>query len=175
MTDDPQACPLTDQQLNEYAVLAETAAHLGETVNPRTVIELVAEVRRRQQQVRLLLAQIARQGAVSGDADRRLGEFLAGDEAAPTPTPLTDGRNPAGSREPLLWNDSAGNLLSIYPDCVDDEDRPTVALEIREPIFNGFFHVAQAEAPRLAADLCAAAGFRELSEQLLTDAANPTP
>lgn len=162
--------PLTEQQIDDYAILAITADHTGERIDPAVVTVLVDEVRKLQQQRRFLLAQLAKKDARSGDGDRALREFLSGDTADNEPqpsTPLTDDRNPANSREPILWNDAAGNLLSIYPDCMDDEDRPTVALEVREPIFNGFFHVNQAEVPRLAADLCAAAGFRQVSETLL--------
>jgi hypothetical protein len=169
--------PLTEQQLDSYAELAITANHDGLKVDPTIVTTLVDEVRRLQYQRRYLIGQIARQGAASGDADRKLHEFLAtpGDETAPTPTPLTDVRAPADSREPLLWNDASGNLLTIHPDCVDDEDRPTVALQVRDVISESCFHVPQTEALRLAADLCAAAGFRDASEWLLAGAVSPTP
>ncbi|MPY47091.1 hypothetical protein [Streptomyces acidicola] len=42
---------------------------------------LVAEVRRHRAQIRFLLAAIARKDARSGEADRRLREFLSGEEA----------------------------------------------------------------------------------------------
>jgi hypothetical protein len=160
--------PLTNQQLDEYAVLAETAAHIGDKVHPRVVTELVDEIRRLQTQRRFLTNQLAKRDAASGDADKKLEEFLTGQaNEQQSPTPLTDSRNPAGSHEPLLWNDADGNLLSIHPDTVDDQDLPTVTLQVKDLPGEAFIHVPQAEVPRLAADLCAAAGFRELSEALL--------
>jgi hypothetical protein len=169
--------PLTDQQLADIDAVVRNAALIGADIDPATAAALLAEIVRLKQQRKYLITQLAKRDAESGRGDAALREFLAADdEATPSgsaPTPLTDARHPDDSREPLLWNDSAGNLLAIYPGCTDDEDRPTVALEVREPVFNGFFHVAQAEMPRLAADLCAAAGFRTVSERLLADAAAP--
>jgi hypothetical protein len=168
---DTVVAPLTSVTIAD--VWEPTAAtRNGEFIEtaPTDVRALLDEIARLKGQRRYLIGQIAKKDAKSGDADRAVTAFLTGGEQPepePAATPLTDDRNPAGNREPMLWNDSAGNLLSIFPDCVDDEDRPTVGVEIREPIFNGFFNVPQAEVPRLAADLCAAAGFRELSEQLL--------
>ncbi|MFI1485706.1 hypothetical protein [Streptomyces sp. NPDC020747] len=160
--------PFTDQHLNEYAVLAETAAHIGDKINPRVVTELVDQIRRLQGQRRYLIDQIAKKDAASGAADRKAQEFLAGGSAEqPSPTPLTDARHPADCHEPALWNDTAGNLLTIHPDTADDEDRPTVTLQIQDLTSEAFVHVAQTGVPQLAADLCAAAGFRELSEVLL--------
>lgn len=83
-------------------------------------------------------------------------------------TPLTDGRHSADSYQTILWNDSDGNLLTIHPDTADDSDRPTVTLQVNDVISESYIHIARPEVPRLAADLCAAAGFRELSELLLT-------
>lgn len=161
--------PLTDQRLNDYATLAETALHLGENVTPRVVTELVQEVHRIQRQRRYLIRQLAQRDATSGNADRKLGEFLSGAPAeTEAQTPLTDDRNPADSHEPMLWNDATGTLLAIHPDSADDEDRPTVAVRTASFFSETVFHTPQHEAPRLAADLCAAAGFRDLSELLLT-------
>jgi hypothetical protein len=78
---------LTDQQLDEYAVLADTAAHIGEDVNPRVVTELVDEVRRLQRQRSFLLGQIAKKDAASGEADKALRELLAADTPDATEAP----------------------------------------------------------------------------------------
>lgn len=77
--------PLTEQQLDEYAVLAVTAAHEGSKIDPAVVTALVDEVRRGQQQRRVLLASMARKDARSGEGDRALREFLAAPEAADAP------------------------------------------------------------------------------------------
>lgn len=196
--------PLTDHQLDE---IEAKAAELRERLNRKNpwpsdnesfwtaegwksgtrnaldklhVDQLLAEVRRLRQQKKILLDHAVRKDARSGEADKKLREFLGADEQPheATPTPLTDSRNPADSHEPILWNDADGNLLAIYPGCVDDQDRPTVALEVREPVFNGFFRVPQNEMLRLAADLCASAGSRDVSEALLAcaaDAPKPDP
>jgi hypothetical protein len=83
--------PLTNEQLNEYAVLAETAAHIGENVSPRVVTELVAEVRRIQGQRRYLIDQIAKKDAASGRGDEALRAFLAGEQPAEPTRRLEDG------------------------------------------------------------------------------------
>lgn len=77
---------LTEEQLDRYAELAITAEHDGIKVDPAAVTVLVDEVRRLQFQCRYLLKQIAKKDAASGEADRKLREFLAGDEPA-TPAP----------------------------------------------------------------------------------------
>lgn len=81
MTD--QTSPLTEQQLDEYAVQAITADHEGKQIDPAVVTVLVDEVRRTQRQRRLLLASMARKDARSGDADRAVAEFLSGEPAEP--------------------------------------------------------------------------------------------
>ena len=165
---------LTEQQIDAYAVQAITADHEGQQIDPTVVTALVDEVRRIQHQRRYLISQLAKKDAASGAGDKALAVFLGGQtDETPTSTPLTDSRNPADSHEPLLWNDAAGNLLTIYGDTADDEDRPTVTLQVQDVPGEAFIHVPQAEVPRLAADLCAAAGFRELSEVLLACLAAP--
>ncbi|MFJ2961216.1 hypothetical protein ACIPIC_02765 [Streptomyces collinus] len=77
---------LTEEQLDRYAELAITAEHDGLKVDPTVVTVLVDEVRRLQFQRRFLLKQIAKRDAASGDADRKVREFLAGDGPA-TPAP----------------------------------------------------------------------------------------
>lgn len=74
---------ITDQQLDDYAVLAITADHAGERIDPAIVTVLVDEVRKLQQQRRFLLAQLAKKDARSGDGDRALAEFLGTEPAEP--------------------------------------------------------------------------------------------
>jgi hypothetical protein len=69
---------LTEEQLDRYAELAITAEHDGIKVDPATVTVLVDEVRRLQFQCRFLLKQIAGKDAASGEADRKVREFLGG-------------------------------------------------------------------------------------------------
>jgi hypothetical protein len=76
--------PMTEQQLDEYAVLAITADHEGNRIAPAIVTELVDEVRRGQQQRRVLLASMARKDARSGDGNRALAEFLGSEPAEPS-------------------------------------------------------------------------------------------
>ena len=78
------ATPPTEQQLDEYAVLAITADHEGSKIAPAVVTTLVDEVRRVQQQRRVLLASMARKDARSGDGDRALAEFLGSEPAEPS-------------------------------------------------------------------------------------------
>jgi hypothetical protein len=74
--------PISDEQLDKYAELAITADHDGIKVDPAVVTALVDEVRRRQFQVRHLLRQIAKKDAQSGEADRKLREFLGETDTA---------------------------------------------------------------------------------------------
>lgn len=71
--------PLTEQQIDNYAILAITADHTGERIDPAVVTVLVDEVRKLQQQRRFLLGRLARKDARSGDGDRALREFLGGE------------------------------------------------------------------------------------------------
>jgi hypothetical protein len=79
---------LTVQQIDEYAVLAATADHIGDKVDPKAVLALVAEIGRLQTQRKYLIAQLAKQNAESGRGDTALQEFLTADaDAAPDDTP----------------------------------------------------------------------------------------
>jgi hypothetical protein len=84
--------PLSEDQIDEYAVLAITADHEGSKVDPAVVTALVDEVRRLRQQRRYLFGALVRKDARSGQGDRALREFLAGDageragDSAPNPT-----------------------------------------------------------------------------------------
>lgn len=71
--------PLTDTQLDEYAIAAIHADHAGTQMDPAIVTTLVDDVRRLRQQQRFLIDQLRRKGAASGETERRLHEFLTGD------------------------------------------------------------------------------------------------
>ncbi|MGW2739082.1 hypothetical protein ACWC4D_33395 [Streptomyces sp. NPDC001288] len=71
--------PISEQQLDDYAEAAILADHNHQQIDPAVVTVLVDEIRRLEQQRRFLLRQIARKDARSGDGDRALREFLAGD------------------------------------------------------------------------------------------------
>ncbi|MDX3839855.1 hypothetical protein [Streptomyces europaeiscabiei] len=75
--------PLTEQQLDAYAVLAITADHDGSRIPPGIVTELVDEVRRLQHQRSYLIGQLAKKDASSGAGDKALAAFLGGDDPAP--------------------------------------------------------------------------------------------
>lgn len=75
MTDQPT--PLTQQQIDEYAVLAAAAGHIGGKVDPKAVLALAAEVARLKGQRKYLVAQLAKRDAESGRGDVALREFLA--------------------------------------------------------------------------------------------------
>jgi hypothetical protein len=75
---------ITEQQLDQYAELAITADHNGVKVDPAVVTALVDEVRRLQFQRRYLVGQLAKRDAASGEADRKVREFLGGDQPEPT-------------------------------------------------------------------------------------------
>lgn len=79
--------PLTEQQLDNYAILAITADHTGERIDPAVVTVLVDEVRKLQQQRRFLIGQLARKDAASGEGDRALREFLGAEVSAGTAAP----------------------------------------------------------------------------------------
>jgi hypothetical protein len=76
--------PLTEQQLDNYAVLAITADHDGVKVDPTVVTVLVVEVRRLQQQRRFLIASMARKDARTGDGNRALADFLGTEPTEPS-------------------------------------------------------------------------------------------
>ncbi|MFI2761360.1 hypothetical protein ACH5A3_21200 [Streptomyces echinatus] len=97
------AQPMSEEQLDRYAELAITADHDGVKVDPTVVTALVDEVRRRQFQVRYLLQQIAKRDAASGEADRKVREFLAAEEPADDSDP---GTRPCGHddyHDPHEW------------------------------------------------------------------------
>lgn len=79
--------PLTEQQIDSYAILAITADHTGERIDPAVVTVLVDEVRKLQQQRRFLLGRLARKDAASGEGDRALREFLGAEVSAGTAAP----------------------------------------------------------------------------------------
>lgn len=70
--------PPTEQQIDDYAILAITAEHAGERIDPAVVTALVDELRKLQQQRRFLLAQLAKKDAASGRGDQAVRAFLAG-------------------------------------------------------------------------------------------------
>lgn len=72
--------PLTEQQIDNYAVLAITADHAGERIDPAIVTILVDEVRRLQHQRRYLITQLAKKDAASGAGNEALTAFLGGKE-----------------------------------------------------------------------------------------------
>ncbi|MDX2800122.1 hypothetical protein [Streptomyces scabiei] len=76
--------PLTEQQLDDYAVLAITADHDGTKVDPTVVTVLVDHVRRLQHQRRFLLASMARKDARTGDGNRALANFLGTEPTEPS-------------------------------------------------------------------------------------------
>lgn len=73
---------MNDQQLDEYAVLAITADHNGDKIDPAIVTALVDEVRKLNHQRNWLLKQSAKKDARTGEGDGVLREFLAADVPA---------------------------------------------------------------------------------------------
>jgi hypothetical protein len=98
---------LTVQQIDEYAVLAATADHIGDKVDPKAVLALVAEIGRLQAQRKYLITQLAKQNAESGRGNTALNGFLA---AEPDDCPGFEG-NPvapdlcAGCGQSRRWHD----------------------------------------------------------------------
>lgn len=82
-----QPAPLTEQQIDAYAVLAITADHAGRQIDPAVVTALVDEVRRLQHQRRYLIGQLAKKDAASGAGDKALAAFLGGEPEQPAAPP----------------------------------------------------------------------------------------
>ena len=111
-----------------------------------------------REDVEALLAEVHRLRA----GDKAVAEVLnahGGNDAAPAADAL------ASSREPTLWGDVHGALLKIHPQTMDDAEQDTVTLETENFGYQPtYLHVRHTDMPGFAADLCEAAGRRDLAE-----------
>lgn len=102
--------PLTDQQLDEYEALIQRTTPLGAaTAAPGMATALLAEIRRLKGQRKYLIAQLAKRDAETGDADRKVLEFLGG-----APGPIVQ---------------PTGYLVSCLPEGHDDRWTFTVQVQ----------------------------------------------